>query len=129
MPDDVRHEEDGGERGGKLTPRRRLAWRFALRSGFPSAASFLRSISTEDWQEAVEFFNACPFGPDVEARQRADILAALHAIAGQNGAEGVTLDPERILESWGYCDDAWQDLTDEELYDQTQRGVFAAFGR
>jgi len=86
-------------------------------------------VSTQDWVEAVEFFESCPFGPDIEARQRADILAALHAIAALQGAEGVTLDPDKILEAWGFRDESWQELTDEELYEQTQLGVFAAFGR
>lgn len=53
---------------------------------------------------------------------------ALHAIAGQNGAEGVTLDPEKVLAAWGYSDEAWQEQTDAELYEQTERGLLAAFG-
>jgi len=101
----------------------RLAGRIARSAGYRSRRAFLNDISPEEWAEHVAMFNVEPWGPHIEARQRADTIAALYAAAG------VEVDASTYLESWGYGDDAWDALTDDEQHEQTERTMRAVFGR
>jgi hypothetical protein len=101
----------------------RLAGRIARLAGYKSRRAFLDDISPEEWAEHVAAYNVEPWGPHIEARQRADTIAAIYA------AGGSVVDPEMYLDAWGYGDDSWDSMSDDEQDDHTVRTVRAVFGR
>lgn len=101
----------------------RLAGRIARSAGYRSRRAFLNDISPEEWAEHLAEYIVAPWGPEIDARQRADTIAALYAAAG------VEVDAATYLESWGFGDDTWDALTDDEQYEQTERTMRAVFTR
>ena len=99
----------------------RLAGRLARCAGYKSRRAFLNDITPEDWAEHVAQYNVEPWGPEVEARQRADLICAIYNV---NDAE---CSPSDFLTAWGFGDDGWNSLTDAEMTTQTKNTLNAMF--
>jgi len=63
-----------------------------------------------------------PSGPAAEARQRAELLAALWA------ASGVDVDLNAVLEAWGFGDPAWDTADHDAQYTMTEHALRLALG-
>ena len=73
----------------------------------------------------MEFFNATPFGPEAEAIQRADILAALNALLNVSGYKDAETNPQILLARWGFRSGQPEEVPST---DETAAAVCAMFG-
>lgn len=73
----------------------------------------------------MAFYNSTPFGPESEAIQRADILAAINALLNVSGYQGAETDPQAIMARWGF---QGSQTLDGPSTDETAAAVCAMFG-